>query len=83
MSARSETASIFTQYECCTGRYPFEAQNTGALIRKIMRGSYPPISGPYSQQLLRVVAACLTFDPKQRPDARALLALPAVRDKVR
>ena len=30
-------------YECCTGRHPFEAQNEGALIRKIMKGVYPPV----------------------------------------
>jgi len=42
------------QYECCTGHYPFDAQNEGALIRKIMRGQYPPITGPYSSALVQV-----------------------------
>lgn len=60
-------------YECCMGKYPFEAQNEGALIRKILRGSYPPVEGPYSSALTQVVAACLTFDPKRRPTTNQLL----------
>ena len=31
-------------YEMCTGKMPFEAQNQGALIKKIIRGAYPPIN---------------------------------------
>ena len=31
-------------YEMCTGgKHPFDAQNEGALIRKIMKGVYPPL----------------------------------------
>lgn len=36
------------------GHYPFEAQNEGALIRKILRGQYTPISGPYTNALVQV-----------------------------
>ena len=36
------------------GRYPFEAQNEGALIRKILRGQYPPVTGPYSAPMVQV-----------------------------
>ena len=31
------------QYECCMGQFPFDAQNEGALIRKILKGAYAPI----------------------------------------
>ena len=35
-------------YEMCTLRHPFEAQNQGALILKILRGKYNPIPDYYS-----------------------------------
>lgn len=70
-------------YECCTGRHPFEAQNEGALIRKIMKGVYPPVQGPYSQQLRDVLALCLTMDPTRRPDTSGLLAHPTIRAKAK
>eukprot|EP00879_Flechtneria_rotunda_P018556 GHRR01019470.1.p1 GENE.GHRR01019470.1~~GHRR01019470.1.p1 ORF type:complete len:427 (+),score=163.61 GHRR01019470.1:849-2129(+) len=65
-------------YECCMGRYPFEAQNEGALIRKILRGTFTPVSGPYSPALRQVVAAMLTMDPRRRPTADKVLQMPAV-----
>jgi serine/threonine protein kinase len=42
-------------YECCAGRHPFDAQNVSVLIRKIMKGDYPPLQGPYSKQLADVI----------------------------
>ncbi|KAK9812795.1 hypothetical protein WJX72_003948 [[Myrmecia] bisecta] len=68
-------------YECCTGQHPFDAQNEGALIRKILRGVYAPVQGSYSRALISIVDACLTFDVRQRPDARALLNSPDVKAK--
>jgi len=46
-------------YECCMRKHPFDADNPGALILKILRGVYLPVSG-YSQELMDVVHACLT-----------------------
>jgi serine/threonine protein kinase len=71
------------QYECCTGRYPFEAQNEGALIRKILRGQYSKVTGNYSPSMAQLVDVCLTVDWKRRPDARQLLAMAAVKAKAR
>ncbi|KAJ9516171.1 hypothetical protein QJQ45_024606 [Haematococcus lacustris] len=65
-------------YECCTGHYPFEAQNQGALLRKILKGQYAPISGPYTGNLVQLVSALLTFRPEQRPDTAAILRNPTV-----
>ncbi|GFH29941.1 protein kinase domain-containing protein, partial [Haematococcus lacustris] len=65
-------------YECCTGHYPFEAQNQGALLRKILKGQYAPISGPYTGNLVQLVCALLTFRPEQRPDTAAILRNPTV-----
>lgn len=44
------------------GRFPFEAQNEGALIRKILSGKYEPIpAGKYSAPLIATVHSLLTF----------------------
>ena len=40
------------QYECCMGQFPFDAQNEGALIRKILKGAYAPIVGQYTANLV-------------------------------
>lgn len=47
-------------YECCTQKHPFDADNQGALILKILRGKYPAVSG-YSKELVDIVKACLTL----------------------
>lgn len=47
-------------YECCTQRHPFEADNQGALIMKILKGRYPPVTG-YSAELTDVIKACLAL----------------------
>lgn len=64
------------------GHYPFEAQNEGALIRKILRGQYTPPSGPYTSSLLQAVTALLTFKPQNRPDTTSLLRNPSLLAKV-
>ncbi len=47
-------------YECCMQRHPFTADNQGALVLKILRGTYPAIQGPYSWELRELIRACLT-----------------------
>lgn len=64
------------------GRYPFEAQNEGALIRKILRGTFTPISGPYSPALVQLAGQMLCFNPARRPTAAQLLRLPAITSQV-
>lgn len=71
------------QYECCMGCHPFEAQNEGALIRKILRGSFTPINGPYSAALVQLCGQMLAFNPVRRPTAAQLLQMPAVVHQVR
>ncbi|KAF6255864.1 kinase-like domain-containing protein [Scenedesmus sp. NREL 46B-D3] len=61
-------------YECCMGCHPFEAQNEGALIRKILRGTFTPISGPYSPALVQLSGEMLAFNPVRRPTAAQLLS---------
>lgn len=61
-------------YELCTLKHPFNANNQGALILKIVRGSYAPISSTYSRQLRSLLDSCLTRDARRRPDTRQLLS---------
>jgi NIMA (never in mitosis gene a)-related kinase len=42
-------------YELCTLRHPFEAQNQGALILKILKGKFNPIPPTFSRQLAEMV----------------------------
>lgn len=43
-------------YELCTFRHPFEANNQGALILKIIRGRYEPINNKlYSPGLIDLI----------------------------
>eukprot|EP00877_Chromochloris_zofingiensis_P008776 jgi/Chrzof1/4151/Cz14g00290.t1 len=67
-----------TLYECCTQRHPFDADNQGALILKILRGMYPAVEG-YSKELISVIKACLTLDVRKRPDTEKLLAQKSFR----
>eukprot|EP00775_Hariotina_reticulata_P010600 gene10600-10757_t len=69
-------------YECCMGCYPFEAQNEGALIRKILKGRFSPVSGPFSVALKQLAASMLTFDSRRRPSAAQLLQTPVVISQV-
>eukprot|EP00955_Chlamydomonas_euryale_P065426 359240-Chlamydomonas_euryale.AAC.2 len=46
-------------YECCTQKHPFDADNQGALILKILRGRYPPLTG-FSAEMCDLVKCCLT-----------------------
>jgi NIMA (never in mitosis gene a)-related kinase 1/4/5 len=67
-------------YECCTGQHPFDADNQGALIMRILRGEYAPISSTaYSSELRDVVKQCLNLDSKARPSSEVILGLAAVK----
>ena len=46
-------------YELCTFRHPFEANNQGALILKIVRGKFTPVSNMYSTDLKNLVNSLL------------------------
>lgn len=70
-------------YECMMGRYPFDAQNTGAALRKIIDGRMQPLTGPYTPQLIEVAKQCLTYKPEGRPDTAALLRSPVVLAKAK
>ena len=71
-------------YELCELAPPFDAQNIGALVLKIVSGDWKPLSedGAYSAPLSAFVSTCLTRDTTRRPSVAELLAVPAVQDQV-
>ena len=67
-------------YELCSQRHPFVANNQGALILKIVRGKYPPLSAEtYSPALRHLVKCMLSRSPARRPTVQHVLGLEAVR----
>lgn len=54
-------------YELATFNHPFNATNQGALILKIMRGKYDPISTQYSNDLKSLIDMLLEKNYYQRP----------------
>ncbi len=70
-------------YECCMGRYPFDAQNPGALIRKILKGQFAPVQGPYTTAIVQLITSCLSFKPQTRPDSASLLRNVALVSKAK
>mmetsp|Transcript_24171 Transcript_24171/g.42950 ORF Transcript_24171/g.42950 Transcript_24171/m.42950 type:complete len:751 (-) Transcript_24171:32-2284(-) len=69
-------------YEMCTLRHPFDAQNQGALVLKIIRGSFAPVSTQYSSDLRDMLAGCLSKDYRKRFSIKNILKRPGVKEKV-
>uniref|UniRef100_A0A7S0VHZ0 non-specific serine/threonine protein kinase n=1 Tax=Hemiselmis tepida TaxID=464990 RepID=A0A7S0VHZ0_9CRYP len=63
-------------YELCTLKHPFDASNQGALILKIIRGKYPPISSSYSCELKDMLSRCLDRDTNVRPRCNGIFKFP-------
>lgn len=70
-------------YELCTLRHPFEANNQGALILKILRGKYSPIPATYSRSLHEMVDRLLIKDFRQRPTIEQILHMDSMAEKMR
>uniref|UniRef100_A0A673H6A2 non-specific serine/threonine protein kinase n=1 Tax=Sinocyclocheilus rhinocerous TaxID=307959 RepID=A0A673H6A2_9TELE len=63
-------------YEMCTLKHAFEAGNMKNLVLKIIRGSYPPVSVHYSQDLRSLLAQLFKRNPRERPSVSAILDKP-------
>uniref|UniRef100_G3PLX9 non-specific serine/threonine protein kinase n=1 Tax=Gasterosteus aculeatus TaxID=69293 RepID=G3PLX9_GASAC len=63
-------------YEMCTLKHAFEAGNMKNLVLKIIRGSYPPVSVHYSQELRSLLAALFKRSPRERPSVSGVLDKP-------
>jgi NIMA (never in mitosis gene a)-related kinase len=56
-------------YELMTFSQPFSAGNALTIANKIVHGEYEPVNEThYSKLLIQTVKACMTADPKQRPN---------------
>jgi len=66
-------------YEMCTFRHPFEARNQLALLAKITRGRYRPVTDAYSSELRALIDDCLQQDVAHRPTASTILASDSAR----
>jgi NIMA (never in mitosis gene a)-related kinase 1/4/5 len=72
---KSDTWSLgCVLYELCTLKNPFEAQNQGALIFKILSGKYIAISSVYSKLLHEMVDRLLLKDYRQGPTIMDILS---------
>ncbi|CAH1773932.1 unnamed protein product [Owenia fusiformis] len=65
-------------YELASLKRAFEAGNLPALILKIMRGTFSPISDQYSPELRALILSMLHLDPNKRPDINHIMADPLV-----
>nr|XP_020459159.1 serine/threonine-protein kinase Nek1 isoform X2 [Monopterus albus] len=63
-------------YEMCTLKHAFEAGNMKNLVLKIIRGSYPPVSVHYSQDLRSLLAQLFKRNPRERPSVSTILDKP-------
>ena len=68
-------------YELCTLKHPFDALNQGALLLKIIKGNYTPISSNYSNELREIVDLCLCKDFRKRPNIPGILNRPLVKER--
>lgn len=70
-------------YEACALHPPFQAKDMEGLYRKVLRGQYPRIPSHFSQNLSEIIAEMLQVNPRHRPSASELLALPVVQKHAR
>ncbi|XP_034565573.1 serine/threonine-protein kinase Nek1 [Notolabrus celidotus] len=63
-------------YEMCTLKHAFEAGNMKNLVLKIIRGSYPPVSVHYSQELRSLLGQLFKRNPRERPSVSSILDKP-------
>ena len=70
-------------YELCALSPPFNANSLQMLALKIVKGSYTPITTPYSKELKGLIADILQVDPNKRPMMREILGTPCPSQKGR
>ncbi|XP_070562711.1 serine/threonine-protein kinase Nek8-like [Ptychodera flava] len=61
-------------YELASLKRAFEAANLPALVLKIMRGTFSPISDHYSEDLRKLILSMLHLDPNKRPTINQIMA---------
>lgn len=61
-------------YNMCAQKLPFEAGSLPLLALRILKGSYPPLTGPYSKDMKSLISSMLQVDAKKRPTAAEILS---------
>lgn len=69
-------------YALSTAQRPFAGGDMRALATCILRGSYPPLPGLYSDGLRSLLASMLARQPRARPTAARALEAPVMRARV-
>uniref|UniRef100_A0A673X7U6 non-specific serine/threonine protein kinase n=1 Tax=Salmo trutta TaxID=8032 RepID=A0A673X7U6_SALTR len=69
-------------YEMCTLKHAFEAGNMKNLVLKIIRGSYPPVSIHYSQDLRSLMGQLFRRNPRERPSVSSILDKPFLSHRI-
>ncbi|XP_071201856.1 serine/threonine-protein kinase Nek1 isoform X3 [Salvelinus alpinus] len=69
-------------YEMCTLKHAFEAGNMKNLVLKIIRGSYPPVSTHYSQDLRSLMGQLFRRNPRERPSVSSILDKPFLSHRI-
>lgn len=69
-------------YELCTLKKAFDGHSLPALVVKILRGKYPPISTRYTSNMRNLVDSMLKQNPSQRPSVDDILQMDYVRGHV-
>ena len=65
-------------YELATLKRAFEASNLPALVLKIMKANFNPISERYSEDFKKLVLSMLHLDPAKRPSLARIMAQPLI-----
>lgn len=68
-------------YELCCLKHPFESNNQGELLRKILDGEFEAISKKYSQELREICYSCLTKNFSKRPSCEEIIGKPIFQAK--
>ncbi len=69
-------------YEIVTHKHAFEGASMKALVGKILKGNYPPISSRYSSDLRGIIDKMLEKDPRNRPSINTVLKAPFLQNRM-
>lgn len=69
-------------YELATLNHAFDGNSMKALVQKILKGVYPPISTSYTPTLAKLISGMLQLDPQRRPNVTQIIELPFMRDSL-
>eukprot|EP00002_Diphylleia_rotans_P015052 TRINITY_DN2914_c0_g1_i6.p1 TRINITY_DN2914_c0_g1~~TRINITY_DN2914_c0_g1_i6.p1 ORF type:complete len:401 (+),score=86.36 TRINITY_DN2914_c0_g1_i6:71-1273(+) len=69
-------------YELVSLRLPFQGVNMNDLSRNVVHGQYPRLPSHASPEVTNLVSRLLVKNPKVRPSAQDVLAIPSVKSKL-